>query len=65
MFFIFSKVSLRFGHGKAGISVVFWVDPLFLVPLAEVVSNIVGSSHEVIEESIVRWVFIQVLFGNA
>jgi len=45
-------------------SVVFWVNPLILISLLKVGSNIIGNLDEVLVLSVVGWISVQVLFGD-
>lgn len=62
---LYSRLSIFFFYSLGWVSVVFWVNPLVLVSVLKVVSNLVGGLNEVIKSVIAGWVVVQVLFSNS
>ena len=46
-------------------SVVFWVDPLVLVSVLQVLSNLIGSLKELVVLVVATWVRVEVLLSNS
>jgi hypothetical protein len=59
LFKIIQSISLGcWLDNKLSVSIVFWVNPLFLISFAKAVGNFVGGSNEIIHHSVVGWVFL-------
>ena len=63
--FFILRLSTSIFYSLWWVSVVFWVNPLVLISVLEVVGNIIGCSHKVVENITVLWVVIQVLLGSS
>lgn len=63
--FLVLRLSTSIFYSLWWVSVVFWVNPLVLISVLEVVGNIIGCSHKAVENITVLWVVIQVLLGSS
>jgi len=63
--FFVLRLSTSIFYSLWWVSVVFWVNPLVLISVLEVVGNIIGCSHKAVENITVLWVVIQVLLGSS
>jgi len=62
---LYSRFLIFFFYSLGWVSVVFWVNPLVLVSVLKVISNLVGGLNKVVKGVIASWVVVQVLFSNS